>query len=877
MIEASPFQHGMWLTERLGIAGSAYRMPLPVIFEGALDRAAMERACKAVVARHPILASGFEEVDGGLVVRPGAGGLFDFHLVELAPHRHLLRFEAHHLVFDGTSKDLLLRDLARAYAGETLEPLGFSTPEPGDVELAKRYWAGRWREPQEVVLPGLSSYERRAQPGECFDFAVAQVDFHVLFAALQALLRRYGNEEPVIAVDLGLRTETNRDAIGLFVNELPVFAGDDLRELYRVRRVPLSQAVAGLSPRLAMAPVSLSYRRREPEPSFPGLSANVDWMAFHGTARNALHLQMVGDGTTVKARLHFSPEAIARPYVEQIAQEYCHELRVLTDGVAFSGKVSGTRGPQRAYPGPVRVEELMRSAGSQGTAVIGAGSELTYAQLWERAEAVAEALRELGIGPGDRVAVRLSRRPELLAKLLGVWLAGAAYVPIDPGYPASRQSFLLADATPAALVTEEEIVRLAGGEKTSPDLAYVIYTSGSTGRPKGVQVSHSSVVNLLHAMRETLGGGRWLATASYSFDMSVPELWLPLTSAGTVVLATEEQTRDGEQLLKLIRDSHVSHVHVTPSTWQRLLEAGFDEPGVIAMAGAEALPQPLAKQLRARCSQLWNLYGPTETTVWSAMARLDGSSVTIGRPLPNTDLHVLDARLRPVPIGIPGELCIGGAGLARGYLDRPALTEERFVHTRWGRLYRTGDRVRQLADGQLEWLGRFDNQIKLRGYRIELGEIESRLLEHPGVKAAVVVADPELVAYVEGPVEGLKDHLAQALPAYMVPAVFVAVEAFALTPNGKLDRSALPAAPAPEPTPPSAGYGGVAREVYEVWAEVLKRTDIGPEDDLFGMGGHSLTVTKIASRLRKRGITVPLHVFFDTPTISGIARAIEQP
>jgi acyl-CoA synthetase (AMP-forming)/AMP-acid ligase II/aryl carrier-like protein len=257
------------------------------------------------------------------------------------------------------------------------------------------------------------------------------------------------------------------------------------------------------------------------------------------------------------------------------------------------------------------------------------------------------------------------------------------------------------------------------------------------------------------------------------------------------------------------------------------------------------------------------------------MARLDGNTITIGRPLPNTTLYVMDQQLRPVPVGIPGELCIGGAGLAHGYLDRPALDEERFVRTEWGRVYRTGDRVRLLADGQLEWIGRFDNQIKLRGYRIELGEIESRLLDYPGVRAAAVIADPELTAYVVGPVEGLKEHLRQALPAYMVPAAFVSLAALPLTPNGKLDRAALPAAPAAPPV--TAAFDGVAAQVHEVWSEVLGRTDIGPDDSLFDLGGHSLTVTKISSRLRKRGITVPLHVFFDHPTISGLARAIEQP
>lgn len=902
MNKASLAQHGMWLTERLGIAGAAYRMPLPIHFEGLLDRAAMERACEAVIARHPVLASSFVEVDGSLYLqRSEERPHFRYTLTELGPDRHLLVFEAHHLVFDGGSKDILLRDLAATYSGRPLEPIPSREHGTGDLSRAREYWAARWAEPEEPVLPGLSGHEPTAQPGECFDFALEGVDvagftrFEVLFAALQGLLLRYGNVNPTIAVDLGTRTDETQDAIGLYVNELPAraeatsdlitHARQQLREMYEFRAVPLSQAVS-ISPRLAMAPVSISYRRRAAEVEFAGLRARVEWMAFHGTARNALHVQMVDDGDSIQVRLHYSPRLLGRSYVEQIAADYTSVVRALVEtpqtdcrDLPLTASASRLDGPKLAYTGSKNVHRLVAAQAAitpRAIAVVGAEGTLTYAELTARAGAVAERLWQLGVEPGDRVAVRMRRSPELLASLLGVWLAGGVYVPIDPDYPATRQALLLSDSEPAALVTDDDVVRLSGAPSTSEGLAYIIYTSGSTGRPKGVEVEHRSVVNLLHTMRDHVGSGVWLATASYSFDMSVPELWLPLVSGGTVVIAAEEQTRDAERLLKLIRTAGVTHVHVTPSTWQRLLEAGFDEPGVIAIAGAEALPVPVAKQIRRRSAELWNIYGPTETTVWSTAARLDDGSVTIGQPLANTQVHVLDADLNPVPPGIAGELCIGGAGVARGYLNRPELTNERFVHTRWGRLYRTGDRVRLLAGRELEWLGRFDNQIKLRGYRIELGEIEEKLLEHPGVRAAAVAANPELVAYVVGSLEGLKDHLTQALPAYMVPSAFVSLPSLPLTPNGKLDRAALPAYEAPEPAE-APEYEGVAKEIFEVWSEVLGRDDIAPDDSLFELGGHSLTVTKISSRLRKRGLNVPLHVFFDHPTISGIVAAIEQP
>lgn len=857
MKEASPAQHGMWLVERMGIAGDAYKMPLPIEFVGPLDVAALERAWEVVLARHPILTSSFEEVDGTLYLKPGGATHFRYALTQTGPDRHLLQIEAHHLVFDGESKDILVRDLALSYAGQALPPLAPSSPPPGGPS-----W--EWHEPEDPALPGLVTYPRTAKDGVTQSFSlegfekVGYTRFEVLFAALHELLVRYGNEQPTIAVDMS--TRTNPGEIGLFVNELPVRPDGrgieacraKLREVYPFRTVPLA-----IAPRLAIAPVSISYRRRGPDVAWPGLEAQVDWMAFHGTARNALHVQMVDDGTVVTVKFHYDPACGLE--AEQVARDYQAVLR------GEELPASRLDGPSRPVAG--RLHELVNGS------VLAAGGSLTPGELSVRADETAQRLRDLGIGPGDRVAVRMRRTIALLPALLGVLRTGAAYVPIDPAYPSARQTLLLADAQPAALVTEGDVFPLAGGLSDVEGLAYVIYTSGSTGRPKGVAVEHSSVVNLLHAMRDTFGGGGvWLASASFAFDMSVPELWLPLITGGTVVLANEEQTRDAEKLLKLIRTAGVTHVHVPPSTWDRLLEAGFDEPSVVAISGAEALAAPLAARIAARSAELWNLYGPTETTVWSTLSRVDGPRITLGRPLANTQVHVLDEQLRPVPPGIAGELCIGGAGVARGYHNRPGLTGERFVHTRWGRLYRTGDRVR-LRGGELEFIGRFDNQIKLRGYRIELGEIEARILEHPGVRAAAVVANPELTAYVVGATEGLKEHLAELLPGYMVPSAYVAMESLPLTPNGKLDRAELPA---PVFEPRTVELDGVAKEVFDVWVEVLGRTDFGLDDSLFDLGGHSLTVTKIASRLRKRGHQVPLHIFFDHPTVAGIAAALAE-
>jgi amino acid adenylation domain-containing protein len=454
------------------------------------------------------------------------------------------------------------------------------------------------------------------------------------------------------------------------------------------------------------------------------------------------------------------------------------------------------------------------------------------------------------------------------------------------------------------------------------DAAYVMYTSGSTGRPKGVVVPHGALANLLLAMRDLLGSrpdDRWLGLTSLAFDISGLELFLPLITGARVVIAPERAALDGAALDRLIRDEGVTHVQATPSGWRILLDGGVGggQP-VVALAGGEALPPGLAGELRARATRLCNVYGPTETTIWSTAADLSTEGerigerlgwadrreahraslgeVTIGRPIANTSAYVLDDGLRPVPIGLPGELFLGGAGLADGYLRRPGHTADRFVPDPFGpaggRLYRTGDLVRWLPDGRLAYLGRIDTQVKIRGHRVELGEIEARLLSHPGVAQGAVAlrGDPaRLVGYVvphratsPEPV-ALRQHLAATLPAAMLPEAWVVLDRLPLTPNGKLDRAALPDPPAraeagpPPPTAPEPGAGDVVEQLQAIWRDVLDLDEIGLDEDLFDLGGHSLTITRISSRIQQRlGVELPLDVFFDTPTIAEIAVVVRE-
>ncbi|HXE84188.1 MAG TPA: amino acid adenylation domain-containing protein, partial [Gemmatimonadales bacterium] len=442
------------------------------------------------------------------------------------------------------------------------------------------------------------------------------------------------------------------------------------------------------------------------------------------------------------------------------------------------------------------------------TAVCAGKTRLSYAELDARANRLAWTLRSRGIGRGDRVGLGLERGSDMLAALLGILKSGAAYVPLDPAFPVARLRFMADDAQLACLVADADLLA-AGPTGRAPvadgagghDPAYVIYTSGSTGTPKGVAIPHRAVVNFLTSMAREPGldaDDVLVAVTTLSFDIAVLELLLPLTVGATVVMATRDEAMEGRALRSLLEEHRATVMQATPVTWRLLLEAGWRPLPVMpfrALVGGEPLPQDLAQQLIGCGVELWNMYGPTETTVWSTCARItDASRITIGSPIANTTVRVLDTRGELSPIGVPGELCIGGTGVALGYWNRPELTAERFIPDPFGaapaRLYRTGDRVRWRGDGTLEHLGRFDDQVKLRGFRIEVGEIESAIAACPGVREVAVAAREDqpgakrLVAYVVAATdltEAIRARIRSALPEYMVPTRFVTLDALPRT------------------------------------------------------------------------------------------------
>lgn len=582
-----------------------------------------------------------------------------------------------------------------------------------------------------------------------------------------------------------------------------------------------------------------------------------------------------------------------------------------------------------AVPADRCVHDLVAAqvaAGPGRVAIRAAGTPMTYAELDARARQIAAALQSRKVGRGAVVGVCAGRAADTIAALLGILYAGAAYVPLDPAFPEDRLAFMLDDAgasltlcdatAPAALRTRfaalAPVVDLAdidGDAAGDPlrvqsrpsDLMYVLYTSGSTGRPKGVQIPHRAVVNLLSTMRDDPGLSAddvVLALTTFSFDIAVVEIFLTLSVGATMVMA--DQAADPRHLLRLIADEKVTLVQATPATYRLLLEAGWEQrPGVRAFCGGEALSKDLSHAILQRCDRLWNLYGPTETTVYSVGCEiprtdcLTPGAEPIGRPLANTLAYVLDAKMEPVPVGATGELFIAGAGVGDGYRGNPALTNERFVPnpfdpSRGAVMYRTGDRARWRPDGTLDYLGRLDYQVKVRGYRIELEEIESVLGGHPDVAHAVVTSredrpgDTTLVAYVT-PRSGrmdekaLREHLRTRVPDYMVPARFVQLEQMPRTPSGKVDRRALPAPAVERRREGRAAGTPLEEEVAAIIGGVLEQDAIPVNDSFFDLGGHSLHLLQVQTRMAERlGVNVEIVEFFRHPTVQDLAKLVER-
>jgi amino acid adenylation domain-containing protein len=1052
VVPTTESQREIWLSDQLGIEASlAYNLSVSLRLGGALDVEALRAALQELVDRHDALRANvgpdgetlgvlqrfelpfpifdFAALEKGAreaavqdrlqrsVNTPfvlGDGPLFRAELLRLAEQEHLLLLTAHHIVCDGWSWWVLVRELGALYSqrhGATSRDLGVPTSfaafamdeveQQADATHAadEAYWLSRFA----GEIPVLELPTDRPRPAQR-SFASARED-HVLDEELLAALRRLGARRGVslfatlLASFSGLLSRVTGQAdvvVGIPAAGQAVVGSDDLVG-HCVNTLPLRFDIDPLQPfthfvDTAQATLldALEHQRhtfgtllkklrirRDParmplvsvlfnldqaldreSTGFAGLSMDFDsnprsfetFELFVNAvqAQGELRLECqynsdLFDRATIRRWLH-AYETLLRAAIEHEAAQFAS--LPLVDASARA-ELDALQPAPLAYARECRMHQYFEAQCDRAPTRIAlrAGDlELSYAELEARANRIAHVLRSNGVKRGALVGLALDRGADMLAALLGILKAGAGYVPLDPQFPAERLAYMAADAGLAMLLTTREhaahfdlrgrpvllfddhaaqiasaaTTRLErdAGTALPEDPAYVIYTSGSTGRPKGVIVPHRAVSNFLDSMRREPGlaaHDRLLAVTTLSFDIAVLELLLPLAAGGQIVLADRDTAGDGVALKALLQDSRATVMQGTPSSWRLLIDAGWTgSPDFKALCGGEPMAPDLAASLLSRCGSLWNVYGPTETTVWSTCARIvqapagQAPDIHIGKPIGNTSVWIVDAHGELCPLGIPGEICIGGEGVTKGYLDRPELTAERFVADRFttpergsgagvpALLYRTGDRGRWRADGNLEHLGRLDHQVKVRGYRIELGEIEANLATREEIARALVIVredranDQRLVAYVVAKLGAIIDdaelraHLRAILPAYMLPQHFVVLEEIPLLPNGKIDRNALPPpvakdeAISPQPDATEAVTDPRVRYLSGVWSELLG-LPAGPDDNFFELGGHSMLAVQMASRVeRDTGQRIKL-IRLGVETLAQVAAALPVP
>ena len=785
--------------------------------------------------------------------------------------------------------------------------------------------------------------------------------FMTLLAAFDVLLARYsGEDDIVVGTPIAGRNRSETEGlIGFFLNTLclradlsenPSFS-DLLQQVsrntlnaYAHQDLPFESLVEALKPprdtsRTPLFQVLFTLQNS------PATAKKFDDLQLEGVQLNqntakfelSLGVQETPDG--LLAGFEYNTDLFDRDTIEVM---FDHFERILTGIVANPGcavrdlpmlaadeeqaLLSDRNATAQSYPREQTLHELFATQVRErpdAEAVVCAGQSLSYAELNRQVHKLARCLRELGAGPDTPVALCTERSLDMVTGVLGILKAGAAYVPLDPAYPAERIAYMLEDSSAPILVTQAALLaemptdgiatvcidqlpdNAAAAGDDLPDngvdgsaLAYIIYTSGSTGKPKGVQLEHKSVINFLTSMAKTPGfsnSDRLLAVTTLCFDISVLELLLPLTTGGTVVVATRDESVDGYALGKLIRAARITVMQATPATWRMLIQAEWaGNRELKVLCGGEALDRELAANLHQLSAGVWNMYGPTETTIWSSchLYKPADAVISVGKPIGNTQFYILDNRQRPVPAGVSGELYIGGDGVARGYRERPELTAERFLDNpfrRGERMYRTGDLARFLKNGQVQVLGRTDFQVKLRGYRIELGEIEAAMQSHRAIGQSVVVlredtpGDQRLVGYLKTDLSPdafdtneLREHLYALLPQYMVPSAFVILDKIPLTPNGKVNRKALPAPDWGAEQEYVAPETPTEQQLAEIWQGVLQIEKIGTQDNFFVLGGHSLLATQLVARIRHAmNIELPLLYIFDYPSIAALATAVE--
>jgi amino acid adenylation domain-containing protein/non-ribosomal peptide synthase protein (TIGR01720 family) len=1040
---ASYAQEQMYVLDQMEGGNPAYNVYKAFRLTGALDAKALERSFRAIISRHEALRTVFsldgeqlvqtikEDVDFALVhddlrnlpeeervqaamkrAEAESAAPFDLEkgpllravLLRLKDQEHWLLLTLHHIISDGWSMHVLVRELSAHYerfvrnAEGELAPLAVqyadvSAWQRTRLESERGRLTSYWKErlagipallglPTDHPRPQVLSHrggtvrfeiplDLSAKLGE-FGKREQATPYMVLLAAFQTLLYRYTSQEDIVVgspVAGRIRPEME-DLIGYFVNTLVLrtdFSSDSglsFRELLgRVREsvlgafahqeLPFETLVEEIAPERSPSynPIfqAMFVLQNAPDAEWKFGGVTVEEVDVHnGTTKFdvSLIVEPTPDGW-FKAQLEYNAELFERETIRRMAG---HLLNLLSGAVeqpdvdiGMIPLLSEAERRQLLYEwNDTKVEyergvtlhglfERQAAATPERTALRFEGSELSYRELNERANRLARILQRSGVGPDVMVGVCMERSVEMVVSLLAILKAGGAYVPIDPSYPAERIAYLIGDASAGVLLTQERLIASlpegikakvicvdhGGFEAESADnveadvtedhLAYVIYTSGSTGKPKGAMIPHKGIVNRILWMQDEYRlteQDRVLQKTPFSFDVSVWEFFWPLLTGAVLVVAKPGGHQDPSYLAELIRTEGITTLHFVPSMLQVFLE----EPTVSTctsvrrvMCSGEALPYSLQERFfeSFATAELHNLYGPTEASVdvtyWACQRQSEKKIVPIGRPIANIQMYVLDKHLNPVPIGVAGELMIGGIGLARGYHNRPELTAEKFIANpyadgEYDRLYRTGDLARFLPDGTIEYLGRLDHQVKIRGFRIELGEIETALAGHAAVREVVVIAredepgEKRLAAYLvlksghpRPEVRELQQYLQERLPEYMTPSFFVMLDALPLTPNGKVDRKALPK---PErAVNRSAGKELVEprneqeAQMAEIWKQVLRMEHIGVRDNFFELGGDSILAMQIIAKANRIGWRLKPKDLFQFQTVEKLVQA----
>jgi amino acid adenylation domain-containing protein len=1039
----SAAQKRLWILQQLEPDNPVFNRPLALRLTGELDPSVLTHSISEIVRRHEALRTVFPAQGGDpvqIVLPPrkltleiidlqhldeaaregeakriaaaqaqkifvlAEGPLIRTLLLRLAKQKHVLLLLMHHIVFDGWSETVLLRELGVLYDAFTS---GKATPLPevpihyadfavwqqerlGEETFKKqlRYWERQLDGmPPALTLP--TDYPRQKTlnyRGDRRTFVLSPVVaeqlkelsrrervtlFMTLFATFQILLGRYARQDDVVVgVPIAGRTHAETEGlIGCFMNVLvmrtdlsgePTFrellgrVRDVALQSYAHQEVPFEKVVEVLRPerdlhRWPLFQVMFHLRNLprvnlvtagnvhiEPFPFDPGMIGGLDLSlemqdlpdGLHCTFRYAIEFQ-TGTIERMAEQFRILLETVVADPDRSIAN-----LSLLNDRERHQFLIEWND-TKREYLQDKCVHQLFEEQVERtpdAVALVFQDQQLTYGELNIRGNQLAHYLRKLGVGPDALVAICVERSVEMIVGLLGILKAGGAYVPLDPSYPRDQLAFMLEDTQVPVLLTQQSLSRdlpqhgalvvcldaerdrvLANESKENPvtcvtpdNLAYVIYTSGSTGRPKGVMACHRGVCNYLHWRHDYFPlteADRLLQKASLSFDDSVWEFFEPLTVGARLIMALPGGYRDSAYLVRVIAEQKITAVSFVPSMLQVFLqEEGVERCNGLRRVtiGGEALSVELQERYFARLgAELYNGYGPTEATIaaifWACKRGDPRRVVPIGRPIANAQIYLLDSHLQPVPIGIPGELHIGGVGLARGYLNRPDLTAERFIPDPFSakagaRLYKTGDLARYLPDGNIEFLGRMDDQVKIRGYRIELGEIEAMLGQYPAVESSLVVVredtpgDRRLVAYLVARPEAsfnameARKYLKQKLPEYMIPSAFVLLNELPLTPNGKVDRKAVPI-----PDKRQRDQGRMYREprtpaekqIERIWADVLRLDKVSIDDNFFDLGGHSLLATQVVTRLKMLFPNeIALRQLFEFPTIAELAAVI---